>query len=149
MKSVYMTILNLYDVKIAIILWQSDIFMILTWIFSICGSIFKTFKLIKFNMYILYLSFIVYDISKWSIFWNINKQKAFSMNDPFYETSVLSKIDTNDIFIENVYNIYKRTQSQKNNEDEDDVIGIINQIWKTINLPPQQILRKKRMLLIF
>ena len=144
-----MTILNLYDVKIAIILWQSDIFMILTWIFSICGSIFKTFKLIKFNMYILYLSFIVYDISKWSIFWNINKQKAFSMNDPFYETSVLSKIDTNDIFIENVYNIYKRTQSQKNNEDEDDVIGIINQIWKTINLPPQQILRKKRMLLIF
>jgi hypothetical protein len=50
------------------------------------------------------------------------------MNDPFYETSVLSKIDTNDIFIENVYNIYKRTQSQKNNEDEDDVIGIINQI---------------------
>jgi hypothetical protein len=71
------------------------------------------------------------------------------MNDPFYETSVLSKIDTNDIFIEIVYNIYKRTQSQKNNEDEDDVIGIINQIRKTINLPPQQILRKKRMLLIF
>ena len=53
------------------------------------------------------------------------EEKAKQFNIPFFETSALSKIKIDDIFIEMVNNIFERTGGPKNDDDDD--IEIINE----------------------
>ncbi len=68
------------------------------------------------------------------------EEKAKTLNVPFFETSALSRVNIDEIFMELLNNIYNRTEGK--NEDEDD-IEIIKENDKAVSLNKDEPAKKE------